>query len=118
MSNVLRALVAIATLAGSCAASAECAYPKAPQEIPDGKTASEAAMIAAMAAFKQYNGDVTSYTACLEKETADKVREAAGSGIVMHIKSLQEKKHNTVVSELKEKANAFNEQVRLFKARK
>ncbi len=105
-------------LAVSRMAFADCSYPKAPQQIPDGKSASETEMLQAMTVFKQYNGDVNAYTVCLEKETADKVREAGDVTLsVLQIKSLQAKKHNAAVDELKEKAKQFNEQVRLFKSR-
>src|SRR5215471_2720845 len=83
------------------ALGADCAYPKAPQKIPDGKTASESEMVEAMSTFKQYNGDVHTYTACLENETAEKIRDAAGStALTVQIKALQSKKHNAAVDEL------------------
>lgn len=114
----LQVLIAIVAFGAAGGALADCSFPKAPQQIPDGKTASESEMIEAMSAFKQYNGDVSAYTSCLEKETSDKVREAGSStGVIMQIKSLQSKKHNAAVDELTGKAKQFNEQVRLFKAR-
>jgi hypothetical protein len=105
--------------ASNIASAVECVYPKAPQKIPDGKTASESEMVEAMTVFKQYNGDVTAYTVCLEKETAEKVRDAGNAtSAILQIKALQSKKHNAAVDELETKAKAFNEQVRSFKARK
>jgi 3-keto-L-gulonate-6-phosphate decarboxylase len=99
--------------------AADCTYPKAPAAVPDGKTAAESEMVSAMSAFKQYNSDVTSYLACLEAETSEKIREAGGStGAVIQIKSLQSKKHNAAVEELQKLAGRFNEQVRNFKSRK
>ena len=101
-------------LALSFTAQADCAFPKAPASIPDGKTASEAEMIAAMNAFKAYNEEVTAFGACLDEETKNK---AAGTAQLMQLKSMQAKKHNAAVAELQEKAKAFNEQVRIFKGR-
>jgi 3-keto-L-gulonate-6-phosphate decarboxylase len=99
--------------------AADCTYPKAPESVPDGKTAAEAEMVSAMTAFKQYNSDVTSYLSCLESETSQKIREAGGStGAVIQIKTLQSKKHNAAVQELQNLAGRFNEQVRNFKSRK
>ena len=108
------AALGIALASFSIAAHADCAYPKAPTAMPDGKTASEAEMIEAMRAFKAYNEEVTAFGACLEQETKTK---SAGTAQLMQLKTLQMKKHNAAVDELQCKAKAFNEQVRLFKAR-
>jgi len=75
-------IVAITAFGFSCSAHAECAFPKAPASIPDGKTASEADMLAAM-----------------------------------QLKTMQSRKLNAAVEELKDKAKLFNEQVRIYKAR-
>jgi hypothetical protein len=99
---------------GSFAAHADCTYPKAPAAIPDGKTASEADMVAAMSAFKAYDAEVKSFGACLEQETKDK---AAGTAQLMQLKTMQTKKLNAAVDELQSKAKEFNEQVRIFKSR-
>ncbi|MDY0065952.1 MAG: hypothetical protein RBS02_06175 [Steroidobacteraceae bacterium] len=106
--------VAAFALAAPFAAQAECPFPKAPASIPDGKTANEAEMVAAMNAFKAYNEAVTAFGVCLEEETKAK---AAGTAQLMQLKTMQTKKHNAAVAELQEKAAKFNEQVRIFKAR-
>jgi hypothetical protein len=98
----------------ACSAHADCAFPKAPGSIPDGKTATEAEMIDAMAAFKAYNEEVNQFGKCLEQETKDK---AAGTAQLMQLKTMQTKKLNAAVDELQAKAKLFNEQVRAFKAR-
>ena len=105
---------ALAVAFGAATAQAECAFPKAPATIPDGKTASEAEMVAAMQAFKAYNEEVTAFGACLEEETKSK---AAGTAQLMQLKTMQTKKHNAAIDELQAKAKLFNEQVRVFKAR-
>ena len=110
----LKFAAAIAVAAFSMSAQAECAYPKAPASIPNGATASESEMIAAMQAFKTYDAEVKSYGACLEQETKDK---AAGTAQLMQLKTMQTKKLNAAVAELEDKAKAFNEQVRTFKAK-
>jgi hypothetical protein len=107
-------LVALALLASSFAAQADCAFPKAPATIPDGKTASEEEMKSAMVAFKAYNEEVTAFGTCLEEETKSK---GAGSGQLMQLKTMQSKKINAAVDELQAKAKLFNEQVRAFKSR-
>jgi predicted outer membrane protein len=106
--------VALLSLAFAVSAQAECAFPKAPAAIPDGKTASEADMVAAMTAFKAYNEEVNSFGSCLDAETKEK---SSGSGQLMQLKTMQAKKLNTAVAELQVKAKAFNEQVRIFKSR-
>ena len=108
------AALGIALASFSIAAHADCTYPKAPAAMPDGKTASETEMVEAMKAFKAYNEEVTAFGICLDQETKNK---AAGTAQLMQLKTLQMKKHNAAVDELQSKAKAFNEQVRLYKAR-
>lgn len=110
----LKFVAAVAAAVFSLSAQAECVYPKAPASIPNGATASETEMVAAMQAFKQYDNDVNAYGQCLEEETKAK---AAGTAQLMQLKTLQTKKLNAAVAELQERAKAFNEQVRTFKAK-
>jgi hypothetical protein len=110
----LKTTFALMLFACAFSANADCAFPKAPATIPDGKTATEAEMIAAMQAFKQYDADVKAFGECLEEETKSK---AAGTAQLMQLKTMQAKKHNAAVAELQEKAKLFNEQVRIFKSR-
>lgn len=113
--KTLAATIVIAAVAGfSAPAFAECPFPKAPAGIPDGNTASEPEMVAAMNAFKAYNEEVTAFGACLDDEVGSK---AAGSAQLMQLKTMKSKKLNAAVDELKAKAKLFNEQVRIFKAR-
>ena len=115
MNRKLLTIGAVFALAlGAANAQAECAFPKAPASIPDGKTASEPEMVAAMTAFKAYNDEVTAFGACLEEETKSK---ASGTAQLMQLKTMQTKKHNAAIDELQAKAKLFNEQVRVFKAR-
>lgn len=99
-------------------AYADCSFPKAPEAIPDGKSASEPDMIAAMSAFKQYNADVDTYIACLDSETEAKIKDAGAAGAIMQIKAMQAKKKSSATDERQAKVNTFNEQVRTFKSRK
>lgn len=107
-------VVAILSFAFAMSAQAECAFPKAPAVVPDGKTASEAEMVTAMTAFKTYNEEVNAFGACLDGETKEK---STGSAQLMQLKTMQTKKLNAAVAELQTKAKAFNEQVRIFKSR-
>ena len=113
--NLAAAFVFTVAFAGFIAsAQADCAFPKAPDSVPDGKTASESDMVAAMNAFKAYNDEVTAFGNCLDEETNSK---AAGSAQLMQMKTMKTKKLNAAVEELQAKAKLFNEQVRIYKAR-
>jgi hypothetical protein len=111
---LLKIWAAFAFAAFSISAQAECPYPKAPAAVPDGKTASESDMVAAMSAFKAYNDAVGAFGSCLDEETKAKT---SGSSQLLQLKTLQTKKHNAAVSELQAKTKEFNEQVRIFKGR-
>jgi broad-specificity NMP kinase len=112
----LSALLLVAAGFVATSAQADCAFPKAPATIPDGKTATAEQMQAAAAEFKAYNDAVEAYGACLEEETKSKSSGMA-DGQVRQLKSIQIKKYNSAVDELKAKVAQFNEQVRVFKAR-
>jgi hypothetical protein len=111
------------TLAGLLACGvvgAECVYPKAPSNMPDGATATEEQMVTGMKAVKEYNGQVSAYLSCLEMEMNARI-EAAGPDAppeqVAQIKAIHTKRHNAAVEELEAHAARFNEQVKTFKAR-
>lgn len=111
--TTLRLMAALAfVLAHS--AQADCAFPKAPSTIPDGKTATEEQMMAGMNAFKAYNEAVTEFAKCLEEETKNKV---SSTPQLMQLKAMQNKKLNAAMDELRANAKLFNEEVRIFKAR-
>jgi hypothetical protein len=112
--KALLGTIALMSFGFALSAHADCPFPKAPASIPDGKTAAEAEMIAAMQAFKAYNEEVKAFQSCLDEETKEK---AASGGSTMQFKSMQAKKLAAAVDELEGKAKQFNEQVRIFKAR-
>jgi hypothetical protein len=108
------ALLALASMALGVSAHAECPFPKAPASIPDGKTAAEPDMIAAMNAFKAYNAEVVAFSSCLD----DEAKNSGASGAqLMAMKTMKSKKISAAQEELESKAKLFNEQVRLFKSR-
>ncbi len=108
---------ALIYLSVSAAAFADCSYPKAPDAMPDPKTAAESEMIAAMSAFKAYNADVDAYVACLDSETTAKIKEAGAAGAIMQIKTMQAKKKSAATDERQAKIEAFNKAVREFKTK-
>jgi hypothetical protein len=98
-------------------ARADCSFPKAPASIPNGSTATEPEMVAAMQAFKAYNAEVTAYGQCLEGETQAKVKDGMSPIAIREFKIIQTKKNNTAVDDLKTKVKEFNDQVHVFKSR-
>jgi hypothetical protein len=118
--KTLKLLVACAAFAFGSAAYADCPYPKAPDAVPDGKTATEEQMVKAMHELKDYNAAMTTYLECVDKQAEQGVAAATGPEApkeIAQIKSIQNQKHNAAVDELTQHANAFNEQVHVFKAR-
>jgi hypothetical protein len=100
-------LAAVLTYAASLPAHADCALPPAPSKIPDGSTASQQEMLTAMQTLKEYNGDVETYTKCLDFEAKQNRLSRTD----------EEKMHNSAVDNLQKIAAKFNEQVRTFKAK-
>ena len=99
--------VLAAALLYSRSASADCVLPAAPSRIPDGSSATEQEMVAAMRTLKQYNDDVNEYTQCLEfEERRNRITFEE-----------QEKHRDLALNTLAAVAGQFNEQVRRFKAR-
>jgi hypothetical protein len=84
-----------------------CALPLAPSKFPDGATASEPELLAAMQTLKRYSIDVSNYLKCLEFEASQQRLSRED----------QAARHNAAVDGLQATSVKFNEQVRLFKAR-
>jgi len=113
----MRYAVSIAALflaAGlSSAAQAACEYP-ADVKIPDGKSATEDEIGAASAAVKKYMGDMEAYMACIDADVAAlPVEQQTPEAKALHVK-----RYNAAVDAMEATANAFNEQLRAFKAAK
>jgi predicted transglutaminase-like cysteine proteinase len=108
MNSWKRTLAALAaSYAVSLAAHAECLLPPAPSKIPDGNSASQQEMLTAMQTLKEYNGDIDTYTKCLEFEA--KQNRMTRTDV--------DRMHNTALEALQKIAAKFNEQVRTFKAK-
>ena len=88
-------------------ALADCALPTAPTKVPDGTSASEQEMVAAMQTLKRYDSDVNTYVKCLEFE--------AKQNRLSHEE--QARRHNQAMDSLTTVAAKFNEQVRVFKSK-
>lgn len=110
----------LAGLLSMAVANGECLYPQAPDNNPNGATATEEEMIEAMTAIKAYNNEVTAYLNCLEMEMNARL-EAAGADApksqLASIRAIHSKRHNAAVEELEAHAARFNEQVQIYKTR-
>ncbi len=110
------AALTLLTALAATAAQAACIYPRAPDNIPDGRTATYEQMVAAQQAVKQFDADITAYTACLTMEleaamadpNLDEARKA-------ELADMQVKKNNAAVDEAQAVADRFNEQLRAYK---
>lgn len=99
-------LIALAS-AFTLPAFADCTLPTAPAKIPDGATAKEPEMVAAMNTLKQYDADVNTYVKCLEFEAKQNRLS----------REEQARKHNAAMDSLTQTAAKFNEQVKVFKSK-
>lgn len=113
-----RMTIALVALLAAGAAQATCIYPRAPQRVPDGKTASYEEMAVAQKAVQQFNEDINSYNACLDMEIS--AAEKSGqhdANRLTEMRAIQAKKNNAAVDEVQAIASQFNEQLRIFKSR-
>ncbi|GIL41764.1 hypothetical protein [Roseiterribacter gracilis] len=109
MLKIVAAAVLAIFVAG--AAEAACLAP-APPGIPDGKTASVDQMNNAAVAVKQYVKMLEFYQACLKKQDSD-----APAGTTDEQRRIWLTQYNNAVDKMEEVANAFNAQLRIYKAR-
>lgn len=112
------AIAAVAACLLAASAQATCIYPRAPEQVPDGKTASYDEMVTAQQAVQKFNEDITAYNACLDMEL--KALEQSGQydeARLLELRAMQAKKNNAAVDEVQSVADRFNEQLRIFKAR-
>ena len=90
MKNVLCIALVAAFAAGT--ANAACTYPKAPEKIPDGGSATLEEMITAQRAVKQFDADITAYQNCVETEFSDAMAKEA---------SLTEEQKTAIVEDIR-----------------
>jgi hypothetical protein len=115
---MIRLTLALITLAASGAAHATCIYPRAPDKLPDGATATYDEMVAGQKVVQQFNEDINAYNSCLDLELADLAKSGAyDENRLQELRVIQAKKNNAAVDEVQAIADRFNEQLRVFKAR-
>jgi uncharacterized protein YfkK (UPF0435 family) len=116
MNKMIPVSLALLAWLATASAQAACIYPRPPEDIPDGATASYEQMVSAQQAVKQFDADVTAYNACLDMELQsllanpelDDARKA-------ELQAMQVKKNNAAVDEAQAVADRFNEQLRAYK---
>jgi len=119
----MKALSSVLILAALTAghAYANCTYPKAPEKIPDGATATLAEMVDAQKAVKAYNDQIKAYTDCLKLEHDQEMAKAASNKTpkdqMDELDKVAVQKNNAAVDEAQAITDRFNEQVRIFKSK-
>jgi hypothetical protein len=113
-----RLIFAILALMAAGSAHATCIYPRAPERVPDGKTATYEEMVAAQKEVQRFNEDITAYNACLDLEMNALIQSGSyDENRLNELRAMQAKKNNAAVDEVQSVADQFNEQLRIFKAR-
>jgi uncharacterized protein YfkK (UPF0435 family) len=113
-----RMMLALIVFLAAGAAQATCIYPRAPERVPDGKTASFEEMAAAQKAVQQFNEDINAYNACLDLEMSSLEKSGTyDENRLTELRAMQAKKNNAAVDEVQAVADQFNEQLRIFKTR-
>ena len=113
MRNVSRAVrtwlprLLVTSVLFSMTAGADCMLPAPPSHLPDGHSASEQEMKAAMRTVEHYNEDVDEYVKCLEFQQ----RRNLLSG------DEKSRQRTDALDSLAVVVGHFNEQVRIFKSR-
>ncbi|MBK7250731.1 MAG: hypothetical protein IPI06_07620 [Gammaproteobacteria bacterium] len=118
MKALAPALLLAALAAGPVQAA--CSYPKAPESIPDGNTATTEQMVAAKKAVESYNKEMESYLSCIKLEydgAITKDGEKLSEARKKELEHMQVQKHNAAIDELEAVAARLNEQIRVFKAK-
>lgn len=114
MKFIAAALVATAFVAGPVYAA--CTYPKSPDNIPDGNTATMDQMLGAKKQVDTYNKEMEGYLSCIKLEHDDSLKDATPEQKA-DLEKRQVQKHNAAIDELEGVAARFNEQVKAFKAK-
>jgi hypothetical protein len=116
-------LTLVFALGSAVHAQADCTYPRAPESIPDGNTASKDEMIAGKNDVARYNNEMNAYLDCIKLEIQaatpkdpSKLSKDDKAKAEEQEKMLTQK-NNAAVDELHSVADRFNEQLRIWKAK-
>ena len=118
----MKALLALAFTAALLAgtAYADCSYPAAPANLPDGRTATLEEMVAGQKTVKEYDAAIKAYVDCIDKELDDAIAakgDALKPAQKTEMQKMEAQKHNAAIDQLQSVADRFNEQVKVYKQR-
>jgi hypothetical protein len=116
-------LTLVFALGSAVHAQADCTYPRAPESIPDGNTASKDEMIAGKNDVARYNNEMNAYLDCIKLEIQaatpkdpSKLSKDDKAKAEEQEKMLTQK-NNAAVDELQAVVGRFNEQLKIWKAK-
>jgi hypothetical protein len=116
-------LLMVFALGSAAHAQATCTYPRAPDAIPDGNTATKEEMIAGKNEVSRYNNEMNAYLDCLKLEiTAATPKDPSKLSKDEKAKAEEQEKmltqkNNAAVDELQAVVGRFNEQLKIYKAK-
>jgi hypothetical protein len=103
----------ILVLSAAGAWAEDCQLPTTEPTIPNGKVADKAAMLKGSQAVKAYMAETEVFLNCL-----DEAEKALGEEITAEQQAMFVARHNTAVEAMEGVAEQFNQQIRLYKARR
>ena len=116
-------LTLVFALGSAAHAQATCTYPRAPDHMPDGNTASKEEMIAGKNEVSRYNTEMNAYLDCIKLEIdaatpkdPSKLSKDEKAKADQQQKILTQK-NNAAVDELQATVGKFNEQLKAYKAK-
>lgn len=116
-------LTLVFALGSASYAHADCTYPRAPDKMPDGNTATKDEMVAGKNEVSRYNTEMNAYLDCIKLEIdaatpkdPSKLSKDEKAKADQQQKMLTQK-NNAAVDELQAVVGRFNEQLKLYKAK-
>lgn len=127
--NLSAIALALSLAIGTSAAHAACSYPRAPDNIPDGETATKEQMLAGKKEITRYNEEMNAYLNCIKLEYDGALAELDKEGSATQsdgakksvetrradFERKQTQKHNAAVDEVTAVVDRFNQQLRAYK---
>ncbi|MEM1090943.1 MAG: hypothetical protein AAGB27_12190 [Pseudomonadota bacterium] len=109
-------LLAAPLLATALTASAETCEKPYKVDIPDGAKASKDVLIETQKKVKAYMAEGDAYLACLENEEKNMATAVMSEEAIEEERALRTRRHNAMVDEMHLVGEAFNNEVRAYKA--
>jgi hypothetical protein len=122
MKRILSLFALPLLLAVGAGAQADCVYPQAPQNLPNGSKSTKDEMLTAQGQVKQYSKDVQeTYLPCLDTEKNASIAaldnmDPEFTARKEAIESVHAKKHNAALDELTAVADRWSQELKAFSA--